>query len=667
MAPLRPDDPRTIGPYRLGERLGQGGMGQVFLAESPGGRQVAVKLIRPEHAADARFRERFAREVEAARKVGGFHTAQVVDADPAAATPWMATAFVPGESLRDEVARGGPLPPDRVRALGAALAEGLAAIHDHGLVHRDLKPGNVIMSPDGPRIIDFGIARAADAAPMTSEGAVIGTYAFMSPEQVLGDRVETPSDVFALGCVLTFAATGRGPFDATTIPAIVHRILREGPRLDGVDEGLRTLLAACLAKEPAARPTTSVILEHLADPAANPLPEPAAPVTPAAPAVPAPDAPTQLRGTMAETKAVGADAPTSPATRGRQVPRRALVIGAAGAVAAAMTAVPAALLLLGDDEESPAANAAVPTPAAPLAPYATLSGHEAGVEEVALSPDGRFAASVSLIDDRAIIWDVRRRAEHRSLRVAGGAAGVAFSPDGRRLATGNMNASATVWDVATGRRIRDFRVDAFNVSSVAFSPDGRILAGGNPDVRLWDVRTGRVVAGFDANAKAGIRCVGFSPDGKIVAAAYDGASDPEDRGEVRMWDVATRRGAGALRSPEGAMSSLAFAPDGRTVATACESAEITLWDRASRKIAASLSGHAGRITQVAFSADGKRLVSGGQDRQIRVWDLATRRTTAVLSGLDGTVSTVAVSGDGTTVAAGSATGGDRTVRLWRVS
>ncbi|GAA4325993.1 hypothetical protein GCM10023178_38480 [Actinomadura luteofluorescens] len=181
MEPLHPGDPRRIGPYELEARLGAGGMGQVFLGASPGARSVAVKVIRAEHAEDARFRRRFAREVEAARKVGGFHTAQVVDADSEADAPWLVTAFIPGPSLREVVAERGPLDPDDVRALAAGLAEGLAAIHACGLVHRDLKPGNVIMAADGPRIIDFGIALATDATVLTSHNVVVGTYAYMSP------------------------------------------------------------------------------------------------------------------------------------------------------------------------------------------------------------------------------------------------------------------------------------------------------------------------------------------------------------------------------------------------------------------------------------------------------------------------------------------------------
>ena len=167
-------------------------MGQVFLGETPGGRKVAVKLIHPGHAQDAQFRERFAREVEAARRVGGFHTALVVDADPQADPPWMVTAYIEGPSLEDAVGRDGPLPPERVRKLGAALAEGLAAIHACGLVHRDLKPGNVILASDGPRIIDFGIARADGETRLTTAGVMIGTLAYMSPEQVGGDPAGRP-------------------------------------------------------------------------------------------------------------------------------------------------------------------------------------------------------------------------------------------------------------------------------------------------------------------------------------------------------------------------------------------------------------------------------------------------------------------------------------------
>ncbi|RSN46636.1 serine/threonine-protein kinase [Actinomadura sp. WAC 06369] len=209
MDPLRPHDPPRVGAYRLRGRLGAGGMGEVYLAASPGGRDVVVKVIRPELADTADARRRFVREIAAAQRVGGFHTAQVVDAGPHDDPPWMVTEYIPGPSLRRLVLDGGPLPPDRVRALAAQLAEGLAAIHACGLVHRDLKPGNVIMAADGARIIDFGIARMADASVLTATGAVVGTYAFMSPEQVHSRAVGPPSDVFSLGGVLAFAAARR--------------------------------------------------------------------------------------------------------------------------------------------------------------------------------------------------------------------------------------------------------------------------------------------------------------------------------------------------------------------------------------------------------------------------------------------------------------------------
>ena len=261
---LQPGDPGTVGSYRLLGRLGAGGMGQVFLGVSPGGRKVAVKLIHPAQAETRQFRERFAREIEAARRVGGFHTAMVIDADPAANPPWMITAYIDGPSLQDIVDRDGALPADRVRQLGAALAEGLAAIHSCGLVHRDLKPSNVILATDGPRIIDFGIARSVGAITLTTAGAVVGTYAYMSPEQVRGEPTGPASDVFSLAALLTHAATGHLPFGDDSAAAVMFRIVAEPADLTGLaDPALYDLLTACLAKSPQARPEVDTVLAEL--------------------------------------------------------------------------------------------------------------------------------------------------------------------------------------------------------------------------------------------------------------------------------------------------------------------------------------------------------------------------------------------------------------------
>ena len=208
---LQPGDPQTIGPYRLVGRLGQGGMGRVFLGMSRGGRPVAVKAIRAELAADPGFRTRFGREVAAARRVSGMYTAMVVDADVDGPVAWLATAYVPGPSLAEAVDSHGPLPEVSLLALAAGLAESLNAIHAAGVVHRDLKPSNVLLAEDGPRVIDFGISRAAESTALTQTGLVVGSPGFMSPEQAIGGAIGPPSDIFNLGAVLAFAATGEGP------------------------------------------------------------------------------------------------------------------------------------------------------------------------------------------------------------------------------------------------------------------------------------------------------------------------------------------------------------------------------------------------------------------------------------------------------------------------
>ncbi|WP_200305799.1 serine/threonine-protein kinase [Streptomyces adelaidensis] len=268
MEKLGPGDPQRIGAYRLLARLGAGGMGNVYLARSDRGRTVAVKLVRQELAEQEEFRARFRQEVQAARQVGGYWTAPVLDADTEAGIPWVATGYVAGPSLQTVVGRDhGALPERSVRILAAGLAHALRDIHAAELIHRDLKPSNVLVTIDGPRVIDFGIARALETVTdggLTRTGALVGSPGFMAPEQVRGDRITPACDVFCLGSVLSYAATGNLPFGAANsgVHALMFRIAQEEPDLEGLPEGLHDVVRDCLRKDPAARPTLAQILER---------------------------------------------------------------------------------------------------------------------------------------------------------------------------------------------------------------------------------------------------------------------------------------------------------------------------------------------------------------------------------------------------------------------
>ncbi|MFH8620739.1 serine/threonine-protein kinase [Streptomyces vietnamensis] len=300
---LGPEDPRTVGEYEITGRLGEGGMGRVYRGRSPGGRLVAVKVARAELAADEGFRARFRSEIAAARQVGGFHTAQVVDADPDATPPWMVTAFVSGRDLDRTVVEDGPFDEGALYALGAALAEALTAIHACGVVHRDLKPGNVIMSDDGPRVLDFGIARALHDTRLTHTGSVIGTAGFLAPEQIEQGTVGPACDVFALGAVLVHAAGGSA-FGEGPAMSLLYRAVHGEPDLSAVPEGLRATVGSCLAKDPADRPTAPDLLTELRAHAPVPVPTPD----------PTPD-PSPDHAPTAPSKA-----PTPPAAAPRPVP-----------------------------------------------------------------------------------------------------------------------------------------------------------------------------------------------------------------------------------------------------------------------------------------------------------------------------------------------------------
>ncbi|MGW2339103.1 serine/threonine-protein kinase [Streptomyces sp. NPDC001661] len=264
--PLTAHDPARIGPYLLFGRLGAGGMGRVYLARSEGGRTVAVKVVHEEHVADAQFRARFQREIAAARRVGERYTAPVLDADPDADRPWVATGYVPGLSLEQVVRRYGPLPDASVHALADGLLHALRDIHAADIVHRDLKPSNVMLTVAGPRVIDFGIARALETSveSLTTSGVIVGTPGFMSPEQIKGQEIGPGSDVFSLGCVLAYAATGQLAFGqgAPNQHAVNYHAVESDPGLDRVrNHSLRELIARCLIKDIEARPTVTELLD----------------------------------------------------------------------------------------------------------------------------------------------------------------------------------------------------------------------------------------------------------------------------------------------------------------------------------------------------------------------------------------------------------------------
>ncbi|MEU9335667.1 PQQ-binding-like beta-propeller repeat protein [Streptomyces sp. NPDC048290] len=289
--PLQKDDPKSLGGYRLADRLGAGGMGMVYRGRSRSGREVAVKVVHARYAADPVFRARFRQEIEAARRVSGAFTAPVLDADPDAATPWMATQYVPGESLAARIRTHGALRLTELRPLALGLVEALRDIHRAGVVHRDLKPANVLIAEDGPRVIDFGISRAAENHnTLTETGQMVGTPPFMSPEQFTDARTVGPaSDVFSLGALLVYCVTGRGPFDADSPYLTGYRVVHNEPVLDGVTGPLRAVLTRCLAKDPADRPVLDVLAQEFAEVLPEPSSSETQTVTLRLPAAPPPD------------------------------------------------------------------------------------------------------------------------------------------------------------------------------------------------------------------------------------------------------------------------------------------------------------------------------------------------------------------------------------------
>ncbi|MEU4356153.1 protein kinase domain-containing protein [Streptomyces virginiae] len=598
MKPLESGDPTSLGDgrYRLVGRLGQGGMGVVYLGRSRSGRAVAVKVVRPELSTEPGFRRRFADEVAAARRVGGFHTAPVVDADPDGEPAWLVTAFVPGPTLQAVLARVGSLPPDTLTVLAAGLAEALEAIHRAGVIHRDLKPANIIVAEDGPRVIDFGIARALDGTSLTQTGIQVGTPGFLAPEQLTGGGVVTPAvDMFALGVVLTQAAGG-APFGDGPSAARHYKVVYEEPDLSAVPAGLREAVGACLSKDPAARPTPAAFLATLTvrhpdgdswlpDAATQllPPPEPAAsPTAPDSPSEPrqGPPVANSAPHGVAEPRTEQPRTVTGPAARLSPLPqpvavheaqadadgpRRRRAVGAAVLV---MSLVAAGLFVWQPWNDSAKDNskggAATPTGSAPSP-----------------APDSFPAEPLLVRQDTAPGWPgtchgvIARRdaATEKPVQLIPGGEGGAcdvlpqWSPDRKSFAfTRSTPEGTAVWTAkADGSNAR--RITSIAGGRVSWSPDGSRLA----VLRMKDgVQQLFVVGVADGSArqltsgKGQVEDPAWSPDGKSIVVCLQ--TEPENW-QIHVVDPAApgRAPQQVTRLPHPALDPV-WSPDGATFA-----------------------------------------------------------------------------------------------------
>ncbi|OOC55916.1 MULTISPECIES: WD40 repeat domain-containing serine/threonine protein kinase [Nocardiopsis] len=681
MQPLASDDPHRIGPYRVLARLGSGGMGRVYLARTPDGHLGALKAVREELAHDTLFRARFAREIRVARSVRGPFTPAVVDADPDADVPWMATEYVPGPTLKEAVLAGGPFPEPSLLVLALGLARALETIHAAGLMHRDLKPGNVLLSPRGPQVIDFGIARAVEGTVLTRTGQTFGTPAYTSPEQVVGQGVTPLSDVFSLAGSVVFAASGEPPFGSGPAAAVLRRVMSGHPRLDAVPEGpVRDLLARCFAKDPGWRPGVEEVVRGLSELPLPPaehgwLPSPVTqqiearedesrradeaerttvpmagsgqrPSTDTTGAYPGSgDAPESTPENASEDTSAGipegasADAPEdasggSPAGERPDRPwwrRRATAVSAAAAALAVCAT--AATLAVADPwgASAPGAPSAGPSeeprpsggPSGDGAPEADLEGW---IYEVDFSADGEtlyvFGMSLSA-------WDWRTGEPVDVFEPVPGGAQIG-ADDHVAAAYSDM---IRVWDGTSDNEVNSFGEDNRGLGFYdmpALTSDGSRVAvlaaeGGVPDgdrlIQVWDVASGTPEVEFPVDGV--LTRLSYTPDDSLLVGTVMEPGYEEHVG-VAVWDPAT--GERLHLFGGGDSYSFALSPDSRTMALQSGERRIDIVDLATGEVVLPLAEPSGRqetITGVGYSADGSRVYAGAygwvEDRG-SVWD-----------------------------------------------
>ncbi|MGI5325870.1 WD40 repeat domain-containing serine/threonine protein kinase [Actinomadura nitritigenes] len=624
-----------IGRYRLVELLGEGGMGAVWRAHDERMRRdVALKRLKLPSDLEPGLRDQLVARMEReARSVGmlkhpGIITVhdQFHDED---GLPWIVMELVRGRSLADVVRDGGPLDEAETARIGARIAEALAAAHRAGVVHRDIKPANILLEGERVVVSDFGLAAVPGETALTATGALLGTPAYLAPEQVDDREATAASDVWSLGVTLYNAVEGRPAFTGGTMAALLLAVSRGEPAPMERARALAPVLREMLRRDPRRRPSAQNVaaaLDALVVPPAETPPD------------------------VTEPAAV----PPFP-----QPSRRAFLVS--GGVAAVALAVPVGYVLTHDEKPKRADRNRTPAASASPSLGQALKGHEGGVNAVVFSPDGKTLATAS--DDRTVrLWDVATRAPLGQPLTGhtGPVHTVAFSPDGKTLVSGSEDKTARVWDAASRRLVGKPLGDVYDaVWAVAFSPDGKILATAvRGDVLLRHAGTRKVFGDSPVHTNP-VSAMVFSPDGRTLVTTSGG--------KVYLWDLADPAHARwrNLKGDVSGVGAVAFSPDGKTLATGNASFghEARLWKAATRKqIGKPLTGHAAGVDAVAFSPDGKTLATASGDRTVRLWDVATRKPIGEpLTGHTDEVDAVAFSPDGTTLATG---GSDATLRLW---